>query len=376
LHALAVLKQHFPSARSLGDIESVKKLPACEILAAGFPCQDLSQAGKTRGIYGKQSGLIQRAFELIESADRKPKWILIENVPFMLSLHGGKAITWLTSRLVSLGYRWAYRVIDARAFGLAQRRRRVFLLASVIGEPAKVLFSSSKKPFDGEIDPDTPHGFYWTEGNRGTGWAANAIPPLKCSSGLGIVSPPAIWLPKHQSIVIPTIEDAEALQGLPRGWTKPATALKRGDRARWKLVGNAVPAPISEWIGGRISADAPVRMPAQKMNDQTRWPLAAFGEGRKRFQVFASEWPVRRRSAVEKFLSASAPLLSARATKGFYRRLLRSGLRVPAQFVHDLASHFTRLEGHDKDGFAYKQTNVSYARKRQRTRARHKGRVA
>ena len=371
-HALQVLGRRFPSAKSLGDIQNIRTLPVCDILTAGFPCQDLSQAGRTRGIFGKQSGLIRRAFDLIENAQNKPEWILIENVPFMLSLQSGRAMTWLTSRLAKLGYRWAYRVVDARAFGLAQRRRRVFLLASLTRHPATVLFSSSKEPFDYEINSDTPHGFYWTEGNRGTGWAVNAIPPLKCSSGLGIVSPPAIWLPKQRSIVIPTIEDAEALQGLPRGWTKPAAQLVRGDRARWKLVGNAVPVPIAQWIGNRLSSATQMPVSATKMRSQKRWPPAAFGDAETHFQISASEWPVRRYSVVEEFLSASAPFLSARATKGFYYRLVRSGLRVPDQFVHDLKHHFILLERRNGNGRRNKQADVSHTGARQRIRTRPK----
>jgi DNA (cytosine-5)-methyltransferase 1 len=87
-HALQVLRRRFPSAKSLGDVEDMRKLPACDILAAGFPCQDLSQAGRTRGIFGKQSGLIRGAFNLIENAPSRPEWILIENVPFMLNCPG------------------------------------------------------------------------------------------------------------------------------------------------------------------------------------------------------------------------------------------------------------------------------------------------
>jgi DNA (cytosine-5)-methyltransferase 1 len=285
----------------------------------------------------------------------------------MLTLQGGKAIRFVTVRLAQLGYRWAYRTIDARAFGLPQRRRRVFVLAGRTHNPAAVLFSTSNVPISPAARRDTPHGFYWTEGSRGTGWAVDAIPPLKSSSGVGIICPPAIWLPRRGSIVTPTIQDAEALQGLPRGWTSPAAVLDNGERGRWRLVANAVPAPMAEWIGRQLSVTRDLKISSAKIRKSGSWPSAALGNAAARYEVFTSEWPVCRRSrGVEKFLSKTAPELSARATRGFYRRLMGSGLRVPQRFKHDLARHYTRLESSNENRSANKRTNGTNERARQR----------
>jgi DNA-cytosine methyltransferase len=138
--AAAVLGARFPSVTLTRDVLALDGLPECDLIAAGFPCQDLSQAGRTAGIEGRNSGLVRRVFELLEQAEHQPRWLLLENVPFMLQLDRGDAMRYLARRLADLGYRWAYRVVDARAFGLPQRRQRVILLASQTADPREILF--------------------------------------------------------------------------------------------------------------------------------------------------------------------------------------------------------------------------------------------
>lgn len=94
----------------------------------GFPCQDLSIAGKRRGLDGARSGLAFAYLGLVER--HRPPWVLLENVPGLLSSNRGRDLSVLLGRLSELGYGVAYRVLDARYFGVAQRRRRVFILAS------------------------------------------------------------------------------------------------------------------------------------------------------------------------------------------------------------------------------------------------------
>jgi DNA (cytosine-5)-methyltransferase 1 len=368
-HASVVLKSRFPGVRNLGDVTRLKGLPPCDLVTAGFPCQDLSQAGRTAGIHGSKSGLIACALDLIEQSNRRPDWLLLENVPFMLSLHKGAAMTWLTRRLSQLGYRWAYRVIDARAFGVSQRRRRLFILASRAEDPANILFADSHTSPELNSTTSTPYGFYWTEGNRGVGWAADAVPPLKCSSGLNIASPPAIWFPGTRSIVTPTIEDAEALQGFRRGWSRPAKTLPHGDRIRWRLVGNAVPAPVTEWIGRQLTKRyQAATFQCVKMTPKQPWPSAGYGLDGARYGVTISEWPVKRKQrSIMDFISPNAPALSARATKGFYDRLIKSGLRAPPRFLEDLSNHINRYADHRR---LDQQENVANKRSGQSARTR------
>jgi DNA (cytosine-5)-methyltransferase 1 len=201
--ARAVLRAHFPDVIIWPDVRDVKRLPAeTDMVVAGFPCQDLSQAGKTNGIAGDNSGLVGEALRIV--GRNKPQWVLFENVPFMLRLQRGAAIRYITEYLAEKGYHWAYRVIDTRAFGIPQRRKRVFLLASLEHDPGAVLFQGDHSFTEPDAVRAPAFGFYWTEGNRGLGWAADAIPTLKGGSGFGIPSPPAIWW-KGKGLVTPTM---------------------------------------------------------------------------------------------------------------------------------------------------------------------------
>lgn len=232
------------------------------LLTAGFPCQDLSQAGRTAGIQGARSGLILYVLDIIEQRTpaRRPDWILLENVAFMRHIGGGSAMKIVLDRLTELGYAWAYRQLDSHAFGVPQRRKRIYFIACKIGlgDPRNVLLADDairpRPPKGPGWKQGTACGFYWTEGNRGVGWAHDAVPALKGGSTVQIPSPPAIVHP-DEGLVLPTIEDAEALQGFSRGWTRPAIGRgrDRNGRMRWYLVGNAVSVPVSQWIGARLT---------------------------------------------------------------------------------------------------------------------------
>ena len=126
--ARRVLETHFPGVEISEDVTELDELPEVDLVAAGFPCQDLSQAGGKRGIGGAKSSVVEHLFRLLGTArelGRQPPFVLIENVSYMLRLDRGGAMGFLVDELESLGYRWAYRVVDARAFGIPQRRQRV-----------------------------------------------------------------------------------------------------------------------------------------------------------------------------------------------------------------------------------------------------------
>jgi DNA (cytosine-5)-methyltransferase 1 len=316
-------------------------------VAAGFPCQDLSQAGKTAGITGANSGLVGEVFRLLGRMREGPRWLLLENVPFMLQLAQGKAMSWLRQVLEGLGFRWAYRTVDTRAFGLPQRRQRVLLLASRTDDPRTVLFSEdagSEPSFD---VAGAACGFYWTEGVRGLGWAVDAVPTLKGGSTVGIPSPPAIWMrPGDGSIATPEIRDAERLQGFPADWTLPAVQDRKTKKGvRWKLVGNAVSVPVAEWLGRCLHeprayddrADLPLA-------DRSPWPAAAYSADGRVFQAAVSPWPVRMPyQSLARFLRYPTALLSKRATAGFLQRAERSTLQFPDGFLDALRRHLDGL---------------------------------
>jgi len=337
--AQAVLRKRMPSVELHDDVTTLESLPEdCAVLAAGFPCQDLSQAGRGAGIGGSRSGLVDHIFRLLDDATTPPRWLVLENVPFMLQLDRGEAMRRLAKELGDRGFRWAYRIVDARSFGVPQRRRRVLLVASATEDPRPVLFGQD------EPQPEVPDhhgracGFYWTEGNTGLGWVVDGVPTIKGGSGLGIPSPPAIWMPDGR-IVTPDIRDAERLQGFESDWTLPSTDAGHRGGARWKLVGNAVCVPMAEWLGERLMASAPASEwgPSAELAGDHRWPTAAWGEADRAFEVPVGEWPLQptRRSLMD-FLEFDIHPLSDRAVRGFRSRLAASSLRHPPEFMSAL----------------------------------------
>ena len=342
--AAAILKHQF-NIEVAPDVRKLRGLPSVDVLAAGFPCQDLSQAGRTAGILGEQSRLVGEIFKRLSVRKRGPRWLLLENVPFMLQLHQGKAMRYLVDELERLGYMWAYRVVDTRAFGIPQRRKRVLLLASRTEDPRQPLFGSDSGGNLPEFSGEQLCGFYWTEGLRGLGWAVDAIPTLKGGSACGIASPPAIWDPADGSLTTPHIDDAERLQGFPKGWTLPAVDVPRVRRNhRWKLLGNAVSVPVAEWIGQRL-VRATGHLPAMSPVPRgASWPQAAFGYKGNVFAADVSSFPVKRRLRhLREFLRYPRSPLSHRAALGFFSRAMTSGLRFEDRFLEDVKRHIRQM---------------------------------
>ncbi len=342
--ATAVLRRRFPSVENAGDVRTLKGLPPdTELLFGGFPCQDLSQAGETTGINGNKSSIVGEVFRLLRT--RPVPFVLLENVPFMLQLNRGEAIRHIVGEFEDLGYRWAYRIIDSRAFGLPQRRERVFLVASTQLDPAGLLLRDDAGPAPQVITQSSAYGFYWTEGSRGLGWAVDAVPTLKGGSTIGIPSPPAIWLPDGR-IVTPDIRDAERLQGFDADWTLPAAEVGRPSY-RWKLVGNSVSVPAAEWIGDALaSPDSENPISGVRLPQVGAWPKAAWGGSGGRFAAKVSTWPVRRvGTPLMPFLRYETKPLSRKATEGFMRRLRESCLKYPADFWFSLSRHLELMGG-------------------------------
>ena len=124
----AVLAHHYPDVPLVGDFTQIKgdEYGPVDLLVGGTPCQDFSVAGLRAGLGGERGNL---SLEYLRLADRaRPRWLVWENVPGVLSIDGGRAFGAILGALGELGYGWAYRVLDAQHFGVPQRRRRVFVV--------------------------------------------------------------------------------------------------------------------------------------------------------------------------------------------------------------------------------------------------------
>lgn len=165
-YARAVLARHYPEVPIFEDVADVSDATfrgRVDIITGGFPCQDLSIAGSRDGLHGERSRLFFEIVRLI--GDFNPEWFVIENVPGLLTSNRGRDFYTVQNSLVKCGYSIAWRVFDAQYFGLAQRRKRVFIVGSRrAGSAFKVLFEpesgsgySEQVEKVGQASPRDPH---------------------------------------------------------------------------------------------------------------------------------------------------------------------------------------------------------------------------
>lgn len=161
-NANAVRAVHWPDTPRYEDvtkftIESDPVRP--DLICGGFPCQDISVAGKRAGLAGSRSGLFREFMRIV--SERSPRWVLVENVPGLLSSNDGRDMRTVLSKMAELGYGTAYRILDAQWFGVAQRRRRVFIVGC-FGDwrrAAEVLFESESLPWNPPPSREKWQGF-------------------------------------------------------------------------------------------------------------------------------------------------------------------------------------------------------------------------
>jgi len=140
-----VLAHHYPQVTNYGDMTKYKEWKINDtvgLLVGGTPCQSFSVAGLRKGLEDPRGNLALTYVGILDKF--RPKWCIWENVPGVLSSGEGRDFGSFLGALGELGYGWAYRVLDAQYFGVAQRRRRVFVVGC-IGDwqsAAEVLFES------------------------------------------------------------------------------------------------------------------------------------------------------------------------------------------------------------------------------------------
>ena len=235
-HASAVLTEHFPTIPNLGDIHDIEAAPKVDILAGGFPCQSYSVAGNRGGLAEDRGALWWEFRRLI--SEGQPTWVVGENVPGLLSSSGGRDFATILKSLIQLGYGVVWRVLDAQWFGVAQRRRRVFIVGHIGGEPRPEVLALAES-LCGDTAP-----------SREKGKAVAAITRSGIGGGGGpddnaAQSGHLIHIEGGVRKITPT--ESERLQGFCGNWTK-----SQSNAQRYLQMGNAVAVPVVEWVLGRI----------------------------------------------------------------------------------------------------------------------------
>lgn len=187
----ALLSHYYPNVPNLGDMtkindEQIKQTGTIDLLVGGTPCQSFSVAGLRRGLEDPRGNL---ALVFLRLADKfKPRWIIWENVPGVLSVNGGRDFGSLLGALGQLGYSCSYRVLDAQYFGVPQRRRRVFVVANLGTDwrrSAEVLFESQSS--SGHIEESRKKKKETSsnarKGIKTNSWPAEITCPLNASFG-------------------------------------------------------------------------------------------------------------------------------------------------------------------------------------------------
>ena len=292
----AVLQHHYPNVPNRGDMTNFKEWPdePIDVLVGGTPCQSFSVAGLRKGLDDPRGNLMLTYLAI--AARYRPRWLVWENVPGVLSSNKGRDFGTFLGALGECGYGFAYRVLDAQYFGVAQRRRRVFVIgylgnwqraAAVLFERDSLQGNIAPRRQEGEkVAATITRGF----GDRGvdadqiangnaviakclTTRTGGAFDPFmetmpiifgaqnSSSQGDSVsnkISPtldkrkiPAIQ--KDLTVRRLTPRECERLQGFPDDYTLiPYRKRFAADGPRYKAMGNSMAVPVMRWIGERI----------------------------------------------------------------------------------------------------------------------------
>jgi DNA (cytosine-5)-methyltransferase 1 len=242
------LAHHYPTVPLHGDFTTIgaDQYGAIDLLVGGTPCQSFSIAG-LRGGLGDDRGNL--ALEYLRLADRKrPRWLVWENVPGVLSSNGGRDFGSILGGLVECGYGFAYRVLDAQYFGVPQRRRRVFVIGCLGSGASAAAVLFERQGFSG-------HNKALCEASKRSG---SVFPTLTRKCCQSYREEEGYILSKDGRIRLATPLECERLQGFPDNFTaipwRKKAAKDCPDGPRYKALGNSMAVPVMRWIGERIQA--------------------------------------------------------------------------------------------------------------------------
>lgn len=267
----AVLAHHYPDVPNLGDMTNLaamvlsRKITAPDILVGGTPCQAFSVAGMREGLSDPRGTLTIKYVELADAVDyvralqRMPASIIVwENVPGVLSDKGNAfgcflgALAGEDCELQSPGKRWedagcvygpkrtiAWRILDAQYFGLAQRRRRVFLVASARDgfDPTEVLFEREGSRRDSPPRREEKQTLH----------------PTLTAQGGGALDDREAYVLEPDGLRRTSVIEWERCQGIPDNYTqipwRGKAASECPDGPRYKAIGNSKAVPVVRWVG-------------------------------------------------------------------------------------------------------------------------------
>jgi DNA (cytosine-5)-methyltransferase 1 len=308
-----VLAYHYPDVPNVGDMTKFKEwnLGSVDLLVGGTPCQSFSVAGLRKGLDDPRGNLMLTYLAIAKQY--RPKWLVWENVPGVLSSNGGNDFATFLRGMGQCGYGFAYRVLDAQYFGVAQRRRRVFVVGclgdwrrsaavlfereSLSGNPApsrekreevsKTLTRGISQRFDAETETKIPValaentiGRQPENGGNGDGFTIGGPMYTLNATGVHGVAQPisfhvdampdqmnfntetsaSLTCSQHAGIATQmavrrlTPVECERLQGFPDNYTNIPwrKQSESPDSPRYKSLGNSMAVPVMKWIGERI----------------------------------------------------------------------------------------------------------------------------
>lgn len=230
----AVLQDRFPHARQFTNVQTcLPELWPVDVIVGGFPCQDVSVMGKRRGLAGKRTGLFFDALNIIN--ELQPQWVVLENVTGLLNSNDGKDFQTVIQSLAECGYLGAWRVLDARYFGVPTARRRVFMVAG-LGTTPPVEFMADAGPTE-RLAGKAQSQSTWANAHRTllTGIGRDCID----LGGSALIAEADGW---HSMVERGrTVTDNGLLKGLDEA-----------NHTEARAAGNAVCPPVAQWIAEKL----------------------------------------------------------------------------------------------------------------------------
>lgn len=319
------LQRQYPDIEVWPDVRTLQP-PAADMVVGGWPCQDLSSAGRLGGLSGSRSGLF---FEMLRVAAASGAGTIVgENVPNLLNLRKGHEFKQVLRALADAGFPFiAWRILNARSFGLPQERRRLFIVASKSLSRAEALHAKIPPlQKDAAVDSKYAAGFYWTGGKRSICFSPGYVPALKIGATDEKGRSPVAVFSNGRTRKLSVPENLR-LQGLEH-----IDILDMRTSAVLRMAGNAVPAPVGRFVVKSVSDCAP-----------SQGVRTSFGVvGQAGIAEDGMPWAIEHESAplagnLIDFLDADDDSsLTPQAAAGLLVRSVRSGLPLPRELFDTL----------------------------------------